>query len=498
MGLKDNFAQAMRELTGVGGKDGKSVAGEFKESKEARIAGEVETLKRKTLTEESELGFSAGTPAFMNSSPFADDGTSELSGGLAGYGGFTPENQLAARSDTDDAVFGDASGGSVLLPETETYFDGPPMYGGGDEQPLYGGDMSDTTALPVVSPETVTADETEESAEDEDDAAIDLSALRGNTLFDGTADAVAAPAPASVTVSETVIEAAPAPTAAPVSEPVPAPVPVQKHPPMPKQQFSPSSGLGGYGLSASQDYHKDLQRPDFGRSAASTRYTGGAQYGGGRQPAPPARSFGRPPVQVPPPPRSSYGNPAAFGGSGYNGGYGMQGGGPGGSGGALQGSYTDDSEITIISKNTVITGDMSSFANIAVDGDVKGNIETTKNIDLNGKIVGDVSCNNAEMHTALIQGNVRMKGNVLMERDSLLMGDISATYAEINGKVKGNLNIVGKAEFRDDAVVKGDISVSTLSVADGAIIQGYVSTTFMGKDESSNIFPEQVVIDTKQ
>ncbi len=155
---------------------------------------------------------------------------------------------------------------------------------------------------------------------------------------------------------------------------------------------------------------------------------------------------------------------------------------------------SDDDEVTMISRNTVIDGNIRSFANMSVDGNVKGNIETTKDIDLNGKVVGDISCNNAQMRTSQIQGNIRMKGNAYMERDTLLIGDITATYANVNGKIKGNLSTTGKSELKSDAVVFGDISASTITVNDGAIIQGYVSTTFLNKEESSNIFPDTITI----
>lgn len=157
-------------------------------------------------------------------------------------------------------------------------------------------------------------------------------------------------------------------------------------------------------------------------------------------------------------------------------------------------SDVDDNETTIISKNTVIDGNIRSFANMSIDGNIKGNVETTKDIDLNGKVVGDIACNNATMRTSQVQGNIRMKGNAFMERDTLLIGDLTSTYANVNGKIKGNLGISGKAELKSDAVVFGDISASTITVNDGAIIQGYVSTTFLNKEESKNIFPDAITI----
>ncbi len=154
----------------------------------------------------------------------------------------------------------------------------------------------------------------------------------------------------------------------------------------------------------------------------------------------------------------------------------------------------DENETTIISRNTVIDGNVRSFANMSIDGNVKGNVETTKDIDLNGKIVGNIACNNASLRTSQIQGNIQMKGNAFMERDTLLIGDLTSTYANVNGKIKGNLAITGKAELKSDAVVFGDISASTITVNDGAIIQGYVSTTFLNKEEIKNIFPDAITI----
>ena len=154
----------------------------------------------------------------------------------------------------------------------------------------------------------------------------------------------------------------------------------------------------------------------------------------------------------------------------------------------------DDNEITVISRNTVIDGNVRSFANMSIDGNIKGNVETTKDIDLNGKIVGNIACNNASLRTSQIQGNVQMKGNAFMERDTLLIGDLTSTYANVNGKIKGNLAITGKAELKSDAVVFGDISASTITVNDGAIIQGYVSTTFLNTEESKSIFPDAITI----
>ncbi|MCD7730979.1 MAG: polymer-forming cytoskeletal protein [Oscillospiraceae bacterium] len=157
------------------------------------------------------------------------------------------------------------------------------------------------------------------------------------------------------------------------------------------------------------------------------------------------------------------------------------------------GPYYETEETTVISRNTIIDGNIRSFANLNIDGSVKGDVKITKNINITGKIVGDIECNNSTMLGASMQGNVMSKGQVQIDRDSLLLGDIAAQYLDLNGKVKGNVDVGGKAEFKTDAVILGNITASTITVLDGATIQGYVNTTFL-QESSSSIFPEAIAL----
>lgn len=155
--------------------------------------------------------------------------------------------------------------------------------------------------------------------------------------------------------------------------------------------------------------------------------------------------------------------------------------------------YNETEETTVISRNTIVDGNIRSFANVSVDGSVKGDVKITKNINVTGKIIGDVECNNSIMSGASMQGNIASKGQVQIDRDSLLLGDIAAQYLDLNGKVKGNVQIGGKAEFKTDSIILGNITASTITVLDGATIQGYVNTTFL-QDSSSSLFPEAISV----
>jgi cytoskeletal protein CcmA (bactofilin family) len=151
-------------------------------------------------------------------------------------------------------------------------------------------------------------------------------------------------------------------------------------------------------------------------------------------------------------------------------------------------------ETTVISRNTVVEGNIRAFANVSIEGSVRGDVLVTKDISMSGRIVGDIECNNSSFTGASMQGNIASKGQVQFDRDSMLLGDITAQYLNINGKIKGNLDIGGKAEFKADSYILGNISAATITVIDGANIQGYVNTTAF-RDSTANVFPETIAIE---
>lgn len=156
--------------------------------------------------------------------------------------------------------------------------------------------------------------------------------------------------------------------------------------------------------------------------------------------------------------------------------------------------YYESEETTIISRNIVISGGtITGFANVKIDGGIKGDVRITKDVSVTGKVVGDIECNNAVMSGSSIQGSVASKGQVRMDRDSVLLGNVDTQYLDMNGRIKGNVDVSGKAEFKTDAVIVGDITASTITVLDGAVIKGYVNTTFL-QESQSNIFPEAITV----
>ena len=100
---------------------------------------------------------------------------------------------------------------------------------------------------------------------------------------------------------------------------------------------------------------------------------------------------------------------------------------------------------------------------------------------------GNIEATDVLLEGAQIKGNILSKGALLMDKDTLLLGDIEAQNTRVDGKIKGEVNIGGNGEFLSNSVVVGNITVSNFYVQYGARMQGYINTNF-SKNEEDNIF----------
>ncbi len=148
-------------------------------------------------------------------------------------------------------------------------------------------------------------------------------------------------------------------------------------------------------------------------------------------------------------------------------------------------------EMTVISKSTVVLGDIRSLANVTIDGKVRGNVNVLKDVTMHGVLVGDLMCNNSNMRGSSIQGNITAKGRTYIDNESMLLGDMKAQYSNVDGKVKGNLDIGSKIHLHQNAVVAGNINTNTIAVEDGANIKGFVNTSFLDEN-GDTAFPSQI------
>lgn len=131
-------------------------------------------------------------------------------------------------------------------------------------------------------------------------------------------------------------------------------------------------------------------------------------------------------------------------------------------------------EESLIGKDIVINGSISSVSNIRIDGTVNGNVACENDVTVSGTIEGDVSGNTVRLLGGQVKGDISCKSGLAFDKDAVVNGNVTGKKLEINGKIKGNINVELSAVIMGNAMIIGDVVASSISVAEGALIKGNI------------------------
>jgi len=148
------------------------------------------------------------------------------------------------------------------------------------------------------------------------------------------------------------------------------------------------------------------------------------------------------------------------------------------------------SEMTIISKGTVISGSIKSFDPLDIHGIVKGDVASTKQLLISGKVEGDVTGQAVRLIDCSIAGAVVSDGLLELSKDSFIMGDVQTVEIISDGKIKGDLNIKGLGSFKTNSVILGNVNVGTLMIEAGAKMKGFINNLTGDDDAEEKLFSE--------
>lgn len=127
--------------------------------------------------------------------------------------------------------------------------------------------------------------------------------------------------------------------------------------------------------------------------------------------------------------------------------------------------------------------EITNSSNVIGKGTVlEGNIETSGNIRIEGKIIG----------------NLKSKAKVALGNSSLVDGNVTAQNADIEGTVKGKVEIGDMLVLKSTATVHGDISTGKLVVEPGAVFNGTCKMGAAVKDiksaENANAYRSEAAV----
>ena len=129
---------------------------------------------------------------------------------------------------------------------------------------------------------------------------------------------------------------------------------------------------------------------------------------------------------------------------------------------------------TYITRDTVITGTISSKANIQMNGQMMGDITTEKDVHITGKVDGNVDGDNIVLADGAVIGDLTGKSDVLVDSTAVVIGNVTSDNIDSDGRIKGSVKVGSSISLKSNAVVFGNITSRSLSVQDGAILRGNV------------------------
>ncbi|MEG1686598.1 MAG: polymer-forming cytoskeletal protein [Angelakisella sp.] len=133
-------------------------------------------------------------------------------------------------------------------------------------------------------------------------------------------------------------------------------------------------------------------------------------------------------------------------------------------------------DTSVISRDTIVTGDITSNADLTVLGQVKGNISAKGHIYVCGSVEGEIACDSLAMSACTVEGNVTAHSGVIQDTESTLVGNVVSANLTASGKIVGNLTVENCISLKSTAVVIGNLDFKDLAVEQGAVLRGELVT----------------------
>ena len=140
------------------------------------------------------------------------------------------------------------------------------------------------------------------------------------------------------------------------------------------------------------------------------------------------------------------------------------------------------SEVTVITKGTVINGSITSDGGLEVNGTITGDVECLGKLTINGNVSGHLKAAEVIVSTPRLDGGIDSQGDVKVGVGTIVIGDITAKSATISGAVKGEVDVQGPVVVDSTAIVKGNITAKSVQINNGAVVDGYCKLAYAEVD----------------
>ena len=142
-------------------------------------------------------------------------------------------------------------------------------------------------------------------------------------------------------------------------------------------------------------------------------------------------------------------------------------------------------ETGVIPNGMTIVGDITSTGSLDILGTVKGNVTIAGKLNITGNIEGDSKAEEIFADGARIVGEVVSNGTIKVGQSSVIKGNIVATAAVLAGAVKGDIDVKGPVVLDSTSIIMGNIKSKSIQINNGAAIEGLCSQCYADVSPSS-------------
>lgn len=155
-------------------------------------------------------------------------------------------------------------------------------------------------------------------------------------------------------------------------------------------------------------------------------------------------------------------------------------------------------ELNVISKGTLIQGDLICDGDLRIDGELKGTIRSRSKVMVGpeGLVDGDVECVHAEV-LGCVKGSLKVQDHLYLRGNAKMEGDVLTTHFEMEPSVRfnGKCTMQDKVELSSVTKREEKPAVSSQPAAPAIKVNSTPEKTNAEKENKSTngIFQKQVV-----
>lgn len=132
------------------------------------------------------------------------------------------------------------------------------------------------------------------------------------------------------------------------------------------------------------------------------------------------------------------------------------------------------SPVSFLAEDCVWEGALRSEGDVEISCMFRGDITARGCVTLHATMEGNVEAGTLTLSSCALTGNVVCGGTVIISRDSVVTGNVTAKDVRCAGQIAGDLLVSDTLALESTARITGDTTAGSISVAQGAVLCGGV------------------------